>query len=425
VHRVKPFTIRLVDREQKDSVLQPVRVKVDPGSKVTGIALVRESETTDPETGEVKREAAVLSLIELEHRGQQIKNAMESRASLRRGRRSRNLRYRKPRFDNRAKPEGWLAPSLRHRVETAMTWVSRLSRWAPVTAASIELVKFDLHKMENPEVAGVQYQRGTLFGFEVREYVLEKWGHKCAYCDATDCPLNLDHVVSRSLGGSDRVTNLVLACIPCNLAKAERSLREFVKDELRRARIEAQLRAPLKDAAAVNSTRWALFQALKATGLPVECGSGGHTKWNRAQLGIPKSHALDAACVGRIDALEGSSKPTLEVKATGRGAYCRTRTDASGFPRGYLMRAKSVRGFRTGDMARAVVPSGKKTGTHTGRIAVRATGSFNIQTKEIVLQGISAEHFALIQRCDGYSYQHGSGASSPASRHGVSAPGTR
>jgi hypothetical protein len=143
------------------------------------------------------------------------------------------------------------------------------------------------------------------------------------------------------------------------------------------------------------------------------------------QLGIPKSHALDAACVGRIDALEGRSKPTLEVTATGRGAYCRTRTDASGFPRGYLMRGKSVRGFRTGDMARAVVPSGKKAGTHTGRVAVRATGSFNIQTKEIVLQGIRAKHFALIQRSDGYGYQHRSSASSPASRHGVSAPETR
>jgi hypothetical protein len=221
------------------------------------------------------------------------------------------------------------------------------------------------------------------------------------------------------------VTNLVPACIRCNLAKAEKSLKEFVKDELRRARIEVQLRALLKDAAAVNSTRWALFQALKATGLPVECGSGGRTKWNRAQLGIPKSHALDAACVGRIAALEGSSKPTLEVKATGRGAYCRTRTDASGFPRGHLMRGKSVRGFRTGDMARAVVPRGKKTGTHTGRVAVRATGSFNIQTKEIVLQGIAAEHFALIQRSDGYGYQHRSDASSPASRHRVSAPETR
>jgi 5-methylcytosine-specific restriction endonuclease McrA len=305
VHRVVPFVIRLVDREQSTGALQPVRVKLDPGSKVTGIALVRESESVDTQTGEIQRDAVVLNLMDLEHRGAAISGALTARARLRRGRRSRKLRYRAPRFDNRTKPDGWLAPSLRHRVETTMTWVRRLRRWAPVAGISMELVRFDLQKLENPDISDVEYQQGTLVGYEVREYVLFRGGHQCAYCDKTDCVLNLDHVKSRARGGSDRVSNLVPACIKCNQDKKDKTLEEFVKDPARRARIEAQLKAPLKDAAAVNSTRWALFGALKATGLPVECGSGGRTKWNRVQLGLPKTHALDAACVGRVDAVAG------------------------------------------------------------------------------------------------------------------------
>ena len=111
-------------------------------------------------------------------------------------------------------------------------------------------------------------------------------------------------------------------------------------------------------------------------------GSGGRTKYNRRRLGIPKSHALDAACVGPFSRLHGESRPTLVIKATGRGSYQRTLLDKHGFPRGHLMQQKQVRGFQTGDMVKAVVPTGKKAGIHTGRVAVRKTGSFNIQTEQ-------------------------------------------
>ena len=187
--------------------------------------------------------------------------------------------------------------------------------------------------MENPEISGVEYQQGKLWGYEVREYVLEKWGRKCAYCDRTNCPLNLEHVRSHARGGSDRVTNLVPSCIPCNNRKAARTVEEFLaKDPERLARILAQLKNPLKNATAVNSTRWALLQAIKATGLPVECGSGGRTKFNRHELHIPKTHALDAVCVGHVDAVEGWQVPTFLIRATGRGAYSRTRLTKYGFP---------------------------------------------------------------------------------------------
>ena len=112
-------------------------------------------------------------------------------------------------------------------------------------------------------------------------------------------------------------------------------IESFLKKEpVLLARILAQAQAPLKDAAAVNSTRKALVKALEATGLPVETASGGKTKFNRTRLGIPKTHALDALCVGSMDEVGRWNLPTLTIKSMGRGSYQRTRVDASGFPRG-------------------------------------------------------------------------------------------
>jgi len=391
VVRRYPFTIRLIDRTVEDSVLQTVEVKLDPGSRTTGIAVVREGK-------------AVLFLAELTHRGRQISEKLTARRSMRRRRRG-NLRYRPARFDNRSKPKGWLAPSLRHRVETTCSWVDRLRRLAPVTRLAMELVRFDMQALENPEIEGAEYQRGTLYGTEIREYLLAKWNHACAYCGVKDVPLNLDHIVPRARGGSNRVSNLACACIKCNEAKGARPVEEFLAERTAvLARVKAQAKRPLKDAAAVNSTRLALFQALRAIGLPVEIGSGGRTKWNRTRLRLPKTHALDAACVGIVQKLTGWAVPSLAIKCTGRGAYQRTRLDAYGFPRGYLTRSKRIKGFQTGDMVRAVVPSGKKAGVHIGRVAVRATGSFNIQTPTGVVQGIGAKYCTIINRADGYSF---------------------
>lgn len=406
VHRVLPFVIRLVDRTQSDCELQSLRIKLDPGSKVTGLALVRENEAIKPATGEIQREAAVLNLFELIHRGRQISEALTARRQMRRRRRNANLRYRAPRFLNRGNNQrGWLAPSLQHRVDTTLAWVKRLHRWAPVNGIAQELVRFDMQQIENPEIAGVEYQQGALAGYEAREYLLAKWGRECCYCGAKDTPLNVEHIVPKAKGGTNRVSNLAIACIPCNTKKGARSIEEFLTGKPERlAKIKAQQKRPLKDAAAVNATRWALFNALKATGLPVTTGSGGQTKYNRHILEIPKTHALDAACVGHVDAISGWRKPTLSIKCSGRGSYQRTRLDSFGFPRGYLMREKSIKGFRTGDTVMATVPNGKKAGIHVGRVAVRKTGSFNIQKQGAVVQGITHKHCRIVQRGDGFGY---------------------
>lgn len=404
VHRVVPFVIRLVDCDAESCMLQPLRIKLDPGSKTTGLALVRDTEQVETSSGEIQRGAAVLNLFELVHRGRQISEALTARRAMRRRRRG-NLRYRAPRFLNRARRAGWLAPSLQHRVETTMVWVRRLMRWAPVAALSSELVRFDLQAIENPEISGIEYQQGTLAGYEVREYLLEKWGRRCAYCDATEVPLQIEHIVARVRGGTNRVSNLALGCAPCNQVKGAQPVEVFLAKERKRlAAILAQAKRPLKDAAAVNATRWALANSLKATGLPVELASGGRTKFNRVRLGVPKTHALNAVCVGSLSCVTDWHKPTLSVGCAGRGSYQRTRLDKYGFPRGYLTRDKRVHGFQTGDLVHADVSSGKKAGNHTGRVAVRATGYFNLQTATGVVQGIAHRHCRLVQRSDGYGY---------------------
>ena len=395
VHRLYPFTLRLKDRLAKDSASQPLRLKFDPGSKATGVAI----------TLDVERAETVKFLGAIQHRGSNIRDTLTSRRAMRRGRRSRKTRYRAPRFDNRCRPKGWLAPSLKHRVDTVRPWTDRLMGLAPIAAISQELVRFDMQQMEKPEISGIEYQQGTLAGYELREYLLEKWGRQCAYCGAKAVPLEQDHIVARSRGGSNRASNFAISCRPCNEDKGSQPVEVFLRnkpDVLKR--VLAQAKAPLRDAAAVNAARWALATALNSTGLPVEFASGGRTKFNRHCFEIPKAHALDAACVGKMAHLDGWEIPTLNIQCKGRGSYKRTRLNKHGFPRGYLIRQKRVKGFQTGDMVKAVVPGGKNAGTHVGRVAVRASGSFNIQAVNGVVQGISHKHCRILQRGDGYGY---------------------
>lgn len=396
VHRLMPFVIRLVDRTAKESRFQTLRLKLDPGSKTTGMALVLDK----------NKSIAVLNLFDLLHRGRAISEALTARSAMRRRRRTSNLRHRAPRFNNRGnKEQGWLAPSLMHRVHTTMSWVKKMQRWTPLSTISTELVKFDTQLMQNPDISGVAYQQGALQGYEVREYLLEKWNRQCAYCDGKHIPLQVEHIEAKANSGSNRVSNLSLACGPCNQKKGSKNIRDFLSnDPARLKRILTQVKQPLRDAAAVNATRWTLVNRLKTTGLAVDTGSGAQTKWNRSRFGIPKDHALDAVCVGEVKAVQHWDKPTLMIKCTGRGSYQRTRLTANGFPRGYLTRQKQIHGFQTGDLVKAVVPKGKKLGTHTGRVAVRASGNFNIQTSAGVEQGISHKYCTLIQRNDGYGY---------------------
>jgi 5-methylcytosine-specific restriction endonuclease McrA len=392
VLRRYPFTLILktvVPAAQPASL----RLKIDPGAKTTGLAVVNDI------TGQV------VWASELAHRGEQVKERLDQRRACRHSRRQRHTRYRPARFANRRRRAGWLAPSLESRLANVLTWVERLRRWCPIGAISLELVKFDTQLMQNAEISGVEYQHGTLAGYEVKEYLLQKWGRRCAYCGATDRPLQVEHIVPRVRHGSNRVSNLTLACEDCNDTKGKRTAEEFGYPQ-----IQALAQQPLRDAAAVNATRWALFHRFSALGLPLETGTGGQTKWNRTQRSLPKMHWLDAACVGASTpaSLDMRGVVPLAIRATGRHSRQMCRTNATGFPDKAPKATSVVDGFRTGDIVRAQVPSARaKAGVYVGRIAIRATGSCNITTATGTVQGIHVRYCQPLHRGDGYAYTKG------------------
>lgn len=390
VFRRFPFTIIL--KQPTTSYTQPLRFKADPGSRTTGLALV----------ATYKRGQVCIFAAELHHRGLQIKKGLQKRSGVRRSRRFRHTPYRKPRFDNRTSPKGWLPPSLYSRVNNVLSWAMRFQRWTPLTDLSVESVRFDTQRLQSPEVSGVEYQQGTLFGYEVKEYLLEKWDRRCAYCKVTEVPLQIEHMVPKSRGGSNRVSNLTLACAPCNQNKGNKTAEEFGHGHLMEA-----AKKPLRDAAAVNSTRKALVEGLSKLGLPLECGSGGQTKYNRTLQGYEKTHWLDAVCIGHSGShvLANPGQQVLEIHAMGRGSRQMCKVDKHGFPRTKAKaKKKGVHGFQTGDMVKAVVTKGKKMGTYVGRVAVRKSGSFNIKTTSGTVQGVSHRFCRCLQRVDGYAY---------------------
>ncbi|NEO81652.1 RNA-guided endonuclease IscB [Moorena sp. SIO4G3] len=390
VYRRYPFTIILVE-EISNPVTHEHQLKIDPGAKTTGLAVVQ-------------RQRVVWG-AELTHRGFQIRDNLTSRRQLRRSRRNRKTRYRKPRFLNRTRAKGWLAPSLVSRIENSLTWVKKIIRFCPITGISQELVRFDTQKLQNPELSGIEYQQGTLHGYEIREYLLEKWNRKCAYCGAKDTRLEVEHIKPKSKGGSNRISNLTLACHSCNQAKSNQDIELFLakKPDLSK-RILSQAKRPLSDAASVNITRWKLYHDLKSITLPVEVGSGGLTKFNRCRQNLPKTHWLDAANVGKVETLIIEVNNPLLITAKGHGTRQLCRTNKYGFPIRYCSRLKFHKGFQTGDIIRAVVTKGKKIGTYVGRVATRKSGSFNISTKSGLVQGISHKYCQFIHRKDGYAY---------------------
>ena len=425
IHRMQPFTIRLKDRLLEESSIQPLRLKLDPGSKTTGAAVINED---DPECGKV------VFLAEIRHK-EGIKDRLDSRRSLRRSRRNRKTRYRKARYLNR-RPEkcascgrnakhgsrycrkchtekdftdnGFrsirLPVSLEARVNQTINAVKKLSELLPVQAISTEHVKFDTQLLQNPEIAGAEYQQGELFGYEVREYLLEKWGRKCAYCGKAGVPLEIEHIIPKSRGGTDRVSNLTLACHGCNQKKGNLTAEEFGYPE-----IQKKAKKPLRDAAMLNATRWALYNRLKETGLPVECSTGARTKKQRIEHELPKTHYYDACCVGESTPakLIFNTQYVSVWTALGRGTRQMCNPDGYGFPRSHRQRHKLCFGFQTGDIVKAEVPKGKYTGLWTGRIAVRASGSFDLKdgSGKRACQGISHKYCRLIQRADGWQYE--------------------
>ncbi|KAF3888841.1 MULTISPECIES: RNA-guided endonuclease IscB [Nostocales] len=314
-----PFTL-ILEKEVNENVEPYLELRCDPGSKFTGISLV------DLNKNEV------IWAMELEHRGLAIKMELIKRAGVRRSRRTRRLRYRQKRFD-RKKPDGWLAPSLRHRLLSTQTWIKRLLKIAPIKSIAIESVKFDLQKLETPDIEGLEYQQGTLWGYTLREALLEHWDRECVYCGKTDVPLQIEHINARSKGGSERFSNLTLSCEKCNQKKGNKPVEQFLKDQPEiLKKIKSHQKKSLSDAAAVNSTRKAIFEMAHKFGLRVISGDGASTKMIRIQSGLPKLHWIDSACVGTSEIVKLRICQPLRVTCKGHGTKQVQRMNAKGFP---------------------------------------------------------------------------------------------
>jgi len=411
IHKKYPFTIRLkyIINEPK---LKEYTLKLDPGAKITGVAIVENK----------PNHAKVVFLANLEHR-QNIKSILDDRRAFRRTRRNRKTRYRKPRFSNRTRTEGWLPPSIQSIVGNIESWTKKIKKLCNITAIAVETVRFDTQLMDNPNIEGVEYQQGTLLGYELREYLLYKYGHECQYCkgESEDSVLNMEHMISKANGGSNRVSNLTLSCRTCNEDKGPLNLSNWLdilktqsKTKLNKERIkniEVILKKGLpksfKDAAKVNSSRKATYRVLSNYTSDLEVSSGGRTKFNRTTSNLPKTHYFDALCVGK-NTSDSFTFPkalkVLNIKAIGRGSRSRTNLNKYGFPRSYLPRQKYFFGFQTGDLVKAEIPNGKYQGVYYGSVACRSKGSFDIKTTDGKRISTNYKYFSLIQRLDGYNY---------------------
>ncbi|NEO89695.1 MAG: HNH endonuclease [Moorea sp. SIO3G5] len=382
VFRMYPFTI-ILKTAVDNPTISPCQLKIDPGSRFTGFALVQNNQ--------------VIWAMELEHRGGLIKKKLEARSAVRRGRRNRHTRYRKPRFLNRRRSEGWLAPSLEHRVLTIETWVKRLIKFCPINEIWVERVKFDTQKMQKPEISGVAYQQGELAGYEVREYLLEKWGRECAYCGKQNVPLQIEHIHPKSKGGSNRVSNLCLACEKCNQRKGNKPIEEFLKKKPSLLqKIKSKAKQPLLDAAAVNTTRNKLVKVLRSV-KPVVTGTGAQTKYNRTRLGFSKQHWIDAACVGDIEMLTLKTSQPLLVTCKGPGGRQKAALNKYGYPVRHNP-LKPIKGWITGDIAKH-----QKLGI--GKVTPRTKGSFGFTPLGMKgYKSCNPQDISAIHRKDGYTY---------------------
>lgn len=269
-----PFTIQLTYKSTDHK--QPVTLGIDAGAKHIGFSATTEKEEL----------FACETILRTD-----IVDLLSTRSQNRRTRRSR-LRYRKPKFNNRvfSKKKGWVAPSVKQRIDSHLNGVNEIHKILPITKIVIEAAQFDTHKMKNPNISGIDYQNGEQLGFwNVREYVLFRDGHKCSYCKgkSKDLILNIHHIESRKTGG-DSPSNLITLCETCH-------------KEYHKGNIDLKVRRgkSLCGAAIMGIMKWRLYDELKSRYSNVSMTFGYITKYNRIKYGIEKSHTSDAFVISK------------------------------------------------------------------------------------------------------------------------------
>ena len=268
-----PFVVQL--DYDSTTYTQDVSLGIDAGSKHIGVSA--SSEKNEMLAAQVELRNDIVKLI-------------STRRELRRTRRNRKTRYRKARFDNRKKKDGWLAPSVEQKVESHLKVIRLVHKLLPITKTTIEVAQFDIQKIKNPYIKGEDYQQGEQMGFwNVREYVLARDGHKCVHCKgkSKDPVLNVHHLESRKTGGNSP-SNLVTLCETCHKA-------------YHRGEFDLKIKrgSSLRDAAVMNIMRWAVYERAKAEFGNVHLTYGYITKHTRIENCINKTHAADAFCIAK------------------------------------------------------------------------------------------------------------------------------
>ncbi len=261
-----PFTIQLLypTGEQK----QDITLGIDAGYSFIGFSAVTDNKE--------------LIAGELELR-KNVSDLIQDKKMYRRLKRNK-LWYRKPRFLNRKIEKGWIAPSMEHKLQSHIRLVDKIKKLLPITKVIVEVASFDTQQMQKPEITGKEYQQGELQGYEIREYLLEKYGRKCAYCGKKNVSLEIEHIIPKSRGGTNSVSNLTIACHECNQKKGNKTATEFGYPD-----IQKQAKQSLKGSAFMNIVRWKLVNLLNCNWT-----FGYITKYLRIKFGIEKSHSNDA-----------------------------------------------------------------------------------------------------------------------------------
>lgn len=270
-----PFTIQLL--YNSTNYTQPISLGVDAGSKVIGLSATTNTKELFASNITIRND---------------IVNLLSTRRQNRRTRRSHKTRYRQPRFNNRvaSKKQGWLAPSIQNKVETHLTCIKRVYDILPITNIVVEVASFDIQKIKNTSISGVEYQQGEQLNFwNVREYVLHRDNHTCQCCKgkSKDNILNVHHIESRKTGGN-APNNLITLCETCH-TKYHKGLIKLPKTIKRGM--------SFRDAAFMGIMRWAFYNKLKTIYPNVSLTYGYITKNTRINNHLPKDHYLDARCI--------------------------------------------------------------------------------------------------------------------------------
>ena len=301
----EPFTIQL-DYEPDTHIIQPMTLGVDSGAIHSGYSVANEHREY--------YNAEVIARNDISKR-------LSDRHMYRQNRRSRKTRHRKPRFNNRKnKKKGWLPPSLEQKVAVQVNEIGHLHRYFPIETIIVEVAEFDIQKIKNPDIAGIEYQQGTLQGYNIRNYLLEKHNRKCFYCGNSVSKFEVEHMIPKTKGGSNRIDNLTLSCHDCNQKKDTLTAEEFIRQTLPAKKATAKLKQLpnekhlFKYMAHMNATRWALYDTIDEKYPNVEITYGYITKYNRIQAGLPKAHHIDAKCITGFSTVPSMKQTVIKVK---------------------------------------------------------------------------------------------------------------